>query len=111
MKITSPQLQELSRQSHICFDGGNHLYWQNLAEKLNAFLSDDESEANPESTQETSKQPCGHDERYEMEWREVSKGGHVTHVWFCIACNYDSVTKHIAKEDNVAPEPFVPLGM
>jgi hypothetical protein len=41
---------------------------------------------------------CGHDERYEMSWREVSKGGQLTHVWFCIACNYDLMTKKIAKE-------------
>jgi hypothetical protein len=55
---------------------------------------------------------CGHDERYEMEWREVAKkGGQVTHVWFCIACNYESVTRFIAEEDKPSVEDSYQGGM
>lgn len=45
---------------------------------------------------------CGHDERYELHWREENRAGGRANVWFCIACNYEIVTKQIA--EGIEPE-------
>jgi hypothetical protein len=43
--------------------------------------------------------PCGHDGRFEVTWKEIRSYA-VVFVSFCIACNYESVSKKI----NEGPE-------
>lgn len=47
---------------------------------------------------------CGHHPAYEVEWVERRKSGAIVHVWFCIACNYYSVSDWI-KENGTWGEP------
>jgi hypothetical protein len=44
----------------------------------------------------SEKLPCGHDKRYEVTWKELRSYAIVS-VYFCIACNYESVTKKISE--------------
>lgn len=54
MKITSKQLQDLASKSKTCFDGGNHLFWQNLADKVSEFFNAPEGDF--ETEEQTSKE-------------------------------------------------------
>jgi hypothetical protein len=56
---------------------------------------------------------CGHDERYEVLWHE-DPPAFVFMFHFCLACNYERVTKFIAGEpvDNLCrDDDKLPEGM
>lgn len=52
LKITSNQLQDLANTSKTCFDGGNHLFWQNLANNLNEYFAAPRPEASTRELRE-----------------------------------------------------------
>jgi hypothetical protein len=45
---------------------------------------------------------CGHNKYYEVTWKELRSYA-IVNVSFCIACNYESVTKKIL-EDKIDAE-------